>query len=82
MLQVRNLPDELHAALKERARSERMTMSDYVTKVLRRDLSKPSLEEWIAEQRRNNEPRREIDTISALDAAREEYDPDERFPRR
>ena len=39
MLQVRNLPDELHAALQERARSEGMTMSDYVTKVLRRDLA-------------------------------------------
>ena len=82
MLQVRNLPDELHAALQERARSEGMTMSDYVTKVLRRDLAKPTMAEWIAEQRRSNEPRREIDTISALDAARAEYDPDERFPRR
>ena len=59
-----------------------MTMSDYVTKVLRRDLAKPTMAEWIAEQRRSNEPRREIDTISALDAARAEYDPDERFPRR
>ncbi|SED68335.1 FitA-like ribbon-helix-helix domain-containing protein [Ruania alba] len=82
MLQVRNLPDELHAALRERARSEGMTMSDYVTKVLERDLSKPSLAEWIAEQRRNNEPRREIDVLAALDAARTEYDPDERFPNR
>ena len=82
MLQVRNLPDELHAALQERARSVGMTMSDYVTKVLRRDLAKPTMAEWIAEQRRSNEPRREIDTLSALDAGREEYDPDERFPRR
>lgn len=80
MLQVRNLPDELHAALKERARSEGMTMSDYVTKVLRRDLAKPSMAEWIARQRSG--PTREIDVISALDAAREEYDPDERFPPR
>ena len=82
MLQVRNLPDELHAALKERARSEGMTMSDYVTKVLQRDLAKPTLEEWIARQRRSNVPRREIDVVAALGEAREEYDPDERFPRR
>lgn len=82
MLQVRNLPDELHEALKERARSEGMTMSDYVTKVLRRDLSKPTMAEWIARQRRSNEPRREIDVVAALDQAREDYDPDERFPRR
>ena len=64
MLQVRNLPDELHAALQERARSVGMTMSDYVTKVLRRDLAKPTMAEWIAEQRCSNEPRREIDVIS------------------
>lgn len=30
MLQVRNLPDDVHARLKERAAAERMSLSDYV----------------------------------------------------
>lgn len=30
MLQVRNLPDDVHAKLKERAASARMSLSDYV----------------------------------------------------
>lgn len=30
MLQVRNLPDEVHARLKQRAREARMSLSDYV----------------------------------------------------
>lgn len=30
MLQVRNLPDDVHARLKERATAERMSLSDYV----------------------------------------------------
>lgn len=36
MLQVRNLPDEVHAKLKERAAAERMTLSDYVARELGR----------------------------------------------
>ena len=36
MLQVRNLPDEVHARLKERAAAERMTLSDYVARELER----------------------------------------------
>lgn len=36
MLQVRNLPDEVHAKLKERAAAERMSLSDYVARELTR----------------------------------------------
>lgn len=32
--QVKNLPDDLHAALAARAKSEGVTMSDYVTRIL------------------------------------------------
>ena len=34
MLQVRNLSDEVHARLKERAAAERMSLSDYVAREL------------------------------------------------
>jgi plasmid stability protein len=34
MLQVRNLPDDVHAKLKERAAAERMSLSDYVAREL------------------------------------------------
>lgn len=34
MLQVRNLPDEVHARLKERAAAERLSLSDYVAREL------------------------------------------------
>lgn len=36
MLQVRNLPDEVHARLKERATQARMSLSDYVAQELTR----------------------------------------------
>lgn len=34
MLQVRNLPDDVHAKLKQRARDARMSLSDYVAEEL------------------------------------------------
>ena len=34
MLQVRNLPDDVHSRLKDRAAAERMSLSDYVAREL------------------------------------------------
>lgn len=78
MLQVKNLPDELHAALAERARAQGVTMSEYVTRLLRRDLSGPTVAEWVAEQRARRGPVRPIDVVGALDEVRMEYDHDGR----
>ena len=36
MLQVRNLPDEVHAAIKARAAAEHLSMSDFVARELTR----------------------------------------------
>jgi plasmid stability protein len=48
MLQVRNVPDELHRALKARAAREGTTMSELVLRELPRLAEKPTLEEVIA----------------------------------
>jgi plasmid stability protein len=45
MIQVRNVPDELHRSLKERAAREGTTMSDLILAQLRRLATKPSPEE-------------------------------------
>jgi len=42
MLQVRNIPDELHRSLKERAAREGTTMSDLVLRELPRLAHRPS----------------------------------------
>lgn len=81
-LQVKNLPEELHAALAARAKSEGVTMSEFVKRTLHKELSRPSMAEWVERRRAHAGPLRHIDTLAALDAAREEYDPDERFPPR
>jgi hypothetical protein len=48
MLQVRRLPSATHRKLKARAALEGMTLSDYVKRLIERDLEKPSMKEWLA----------------------------------
>ncbi len=73
-LQIRNLPDDLHAQLSERAGRLGVSMSEYVTRLLRDDLSRPMFDDWAASITYDT-PLRHIDTLSALDAVRDEYDP-------
>ncbi|MGV9711466.1 FitA-like ribbon-helix-helix domain-containing protein [Gordonia sp. NPDC003424] len=72
-LQIRNLPDDLHAQLSERSAKLHMSMSEYVTKLLRDDMSRPLFDEWAATIRSEG-PGRGIDVVGALDAVRDEYD--------
>jgi hypothetical protein len=45
-IQVKDVPQELHEALRRRAIEEGMTMADYVLDLIRRDLGLPSRREW------------------------------------
>lgn len=40
------MPDDLHEALRARARSEGKTLGEYVLGVLRRDVARPSRRQW------------------------------------
>ena len=48
MLQIRNVPDDLHRALKERAAREGTTMSELVLRELPRLAGRPSPEQVLA----------------------------------
>ena len=48
MLQIRNVPDDLHRRLKSRAALAGMSMSDYVLREIERSLSRPTREEVFA----------------------------------
>ena len=45
MVQIRNVPAELHRRLKARAAIEGMSMSDYVLRELKKALDRPTREE-------------------------------------
>lgn len=42
MIQIRNVPDDVHRKLKARAATEGMSMSDYILRHLERLLSRPT----------------------------------------
>ena len=74
-IQVKDVPEELHEALRRRAIQEGMTMADYVLDLIRRDLGLPSRREWL-ERLATREP---VDlgpgvVAEALHAARAERD--------
>lgn len=72
-LQVKNLPDPLHAELRRRASAEGTTISELVTRMLRRELSRPSQADWLA-LLQTVPGHAQVDTVGALEAARDERD--------
>lgn len=45
MVQIRNVPSELHRRLKVRAATEGISMSDYVLREIRKSLDRPTRQE-------------------------------------
>ena len=70
-VQVKNVDPELHDALRERASHDGKTMSEYVLDLIRRDLRKPSRQEWIERVRRLEPVEVDYDVIAAIEADRE-----------
>ena len=49
MIQLRNVPDELHRKLKTRAKKEGISLSDYLIREARVIAEQPTLQETLAE---------------------------------
>jgi len=71
MVQIRNVPSELHRRLKARAAIEGMSMSDYVTRELRKALDRPTRLEIL--ERLRAQPVRRLERRAA-DVIRAERD--------
>jgi plasmid stability protein len=54
-IQIKNVPTDLHERLRERARRDGRSLSEYALAVLERDLSTPTTREWL-ERLRQDEP--------------------------
>jgi hypothetical protein len=83
-LQIKNFPDELYERASGRAEEEDRSVSNYLTREFADSLERPTLDEWFAERDQalsasRRPPVSHADVLAALDAARQEYDPDERF---
>jgi plasmid stability protein len=53
MLQVRNVPEDMHAELRRRAAAAGMTLSEYVLRELRKVVARPTMEEIFERARRS-----------------------------
>ena len=47
MIQIRDVPDAMHATFKARAAHEGMSLSDFLKRELQRVVDRPSLREWL-----------------------------------
>jgi plasmid stability protein len=71
MIQIRNVPDEIHRVLKSRAAKQGMSLSDYLLRELRRTAELPTLEEMFErlQQRSRVDP-----DVSSAQLIREDRD--------
>lgn len=73
-LQMKNVPDDLHAELRRRAQLEGKTVRDYMLELIQRDQRLPTKREWL-ERVRQREPVRLDRPVAELIAEdREERD--------
>lgn len=71
MIQIRNVPDELHRQVKSRAALAGMSMSEFIMRELRKSLERPTRAEIL--ERLRNLPEIEL-SPSAAEMVREERD--------
>ena len=69
VLQVRNVRDDLHAELRRRAQAARVSLSEYVLRVLERIAARPPIEEVLA---RSASRRLDISMADVVEAIRAE----------
>ncbi|HET7046404.1 MAG TPA: hypothetical protein VFI37_16275 [Gaiellaceae bacterium] len=69
MIQIRNVPDELHRKLKAKAAERGQTLSDYLLEIAEHESETVSWEEMIRRLRRRR--RVEIDDLPTADVIRE-----------
>ena len=47
MIQIRDVPDDVHSTLKARAAREGMSLSDFIKREFQRTAERPSMQEWL-----------------------------------
>ncbi len=73
-LQVKNLPDDLHDKIRERARQEHRTVSELVTEALRHELARPTMSQWLASLDELPKLDHDIDIQSIMDEVKDEIE--------
>jgi antitoxin FitA len=70
-IQVKNVPERVHEAIRKRAAAEGVTVGEYVLRAVKRDLALPTQKEWLARVSRRPSVKG-VDVVATLDAVRSE----------
>lgn len=68
MVQIRNVPDDVHTLLKSRAVREGMSLSDFIKRELERSARRPTMQEWLE---RTHQTKPILSKVSAAQLIRE-----------
>ncbi len=71
MIQIRNVPDDIHRTLKVRAAEKGVSLSDYVLQEIERMARRPTMEEVIARAQRAGSVDPSEDSAAAIRAERD-----------
>ena len=71
-LQIKNVPEDLHAELRRRADVQRMTLRDHVLDLLRREARRPDLDEWLDRVAKDEPVTLTVSSVDLVHAARAE----------
>ena len=77
-VQVREIPEESYLKLAQRAAEAKVTVPDYLRRLVERDVARPTVAEWVERTRRRGGPIRQSDVIEALDELRGPWPDDAR----
>ncbi|MGH7885506.1 MAG: FitA-like ribbon-helix-helix domain-containing protein [Thermodesulfobacteriota bacterium] len=71
MIQIRNVPDEVHKALKIRAAKEGLSLSDFLTREVENIVKRPSVEEVLGRIKNRKKLSSRLDSVKAVRQERE-----------
>ncbi|MGH7805645.1 MAG: hypothetical protein ACREQJ_14955 [Candidatus Binatia bacterium] len=71
MIQLRNVPDDVHRTLRKRALDEGTTLSEYLVREVTRLAERPTLDDVLARIRKRKSPRVKETAAAAVRAERE-----------
>jgi antitoxin FitA len=72
MIQIRNVPDDLHRRLKIRAAEQGVSLSDYLLRMAEREAGRPTIEELSERIRRRGRVRLSVPTADIIRELRDE----------
>lgn len=70
MIQIRNVPEDLHRKVNARAAEAGMSLSDYLLNEIRKDADRPTLEEFYARLKTRTPVDSDIDPVDIIREAR------------